>query len=446
MTIFTENRTVTLKAFNEVDLKKWARALEHVAFKYKQPQHRNTMLEEENDLYCPTYADGDGIFTVILHETDAIQLNCSLKPKTYSMHLTSTEIQLKNVNSVEVVAEWPYQFIRNYKCINDKIKFEAGRKCDTGEGEFVFQHSNPKIIFRCLRRKMKAMKKSMNSKALAAATNSDDDEFNPAMSMKAGSRCPLIFGDGGPSQNSHLIFGLLSSSKSLKSIHLDPSNITGSMQIIPLKPTRKSQLTDANEKPSNVLKVQQAAKTHDYEPIELEQTNINDLSKKVRRKAVPQTLTLVKCRIQNRYDYEHIQSPSAPPEFNDIENLENKNPEKFHRSRMILMDNSIEYYEEDEEDYDKLDFFAPNQLTPSTDYPKVICENSLESPIKKLHFSPPRMISDDYEIIGENTMNELKAWHNMKPSPKLSIDCDDLLNHSRVNGLEYAIISKPKQV
>lgn len=412
MTIFTDNRTVTLKAANETDLLKWARALEHVAFKYKtKPENHVSVMEEENDLYCPAYDDGDGIFTVNLVESDAILYgNCLLKPKTYMIQLTNTEIQLKNLNSVDIVARWPYQHIRNYKCVDDQIKFEAGRKCVTGEGEFIFQHSNPKHVFRCLRKKMKALKKSMNSGNIVTAWNGDGDEFNAAMSMEPGSRCPLIYAN-----SDHLIFGFLSSNPTTA------SNVSASMKIIPLKPTRKSLLNDSNEKPSNKVEVQRAPAPEDYEAIEEPRTN--DLSRSFRRKAIPQQLTLVKCRIQNEYDYENIETPSNAWQshgFNYNEHKENRYEPDMSREVPSLMMESFTTITGEDEQYDKLDFFAPNQLS----YKK---------------FSAMAQ-SDDYEIIGENSMNELKLLTQQLE------DDDDLLNHSQVNGLDYAIVSKPKQV
>lgn len=430
MTIFTDTRTVTLKASNEADLMKWARALEHVAFKYKtKPENHASVMEEENDLYCPAYADGDGIFTVNLLESDAILYgNCILKPKKYTIQLTCTEIQLKNLNSVDIVARWPYQYIRNYKCVDDQIKFEAGRKCVTGEGEFIFQHSNPKHVFRCLRKKMKAMKKSMS----VATWNGDGEELSAAMSMEPGSRCPLIYDGGDASQNSHLIFGFLSSNPMTSS-----STVTASMKIIPLKPTRKSLLTDSNEKPTNSVDTQLTPATGDYEPIE--EPRINDLSRSFRRKAVPQTLTLVKCRIQNQYDYENIETPSNAWEslgMSDVEYKESQSPDMSREVPSLMMD-SFSTISAADEQYDKLDFFAPNQLTPSSDYPKLMVDSTANS-YKKF---AAMATSDDYEIIGENTMNELKFFTSQQ-----FVEDDDLLNHSQVNGLDYAIVSKPKQV
>lgn len=467
MTIHTDNRSVALVAVDQDDLMKWARALEHVAFKYKSKadEHRHGMLEEENDLYDSAYCDGDDVFRVNLHESES---NCMLKPKTYAMHLTANEIQLKNVNGVDVVARWPYQFIRHYKCVDDKITFEAGRKCDTGEGEYIFQHATPKVIFRSLRKKMKAMKKSM------AALNVviDEQELNAAMSMEAGSRCPLIFADGDGGQASHLIFGVLSNA-SMNTVALAP---TATMKLIPLKPKRQTLLTDADEKPSNIATKERP--TSDYEPIEGEQTSTNDLSRSFRRKAVPQSLTLVKCRIQNAYDYEHIASPTDTWDKSlgtvgqaggQSPDLDNSSPDTNRRVPMAF-DDSYRSVFDDEEGYDKLDFFAPTQLTPSTEYPEIVVKSSMACK------RPFPVASDDYEVIGENTMNELQYMTGMPSVQQAAIDranlskasvdsdefskssgdtddfrrfpddVDDLLNHSQVNGLEYAVVSKPKQV
>lgn len=543
ITIVMKTGTLTLNALNETELKHWVQALQNVAFKDKSSTlARNSVMEEENDLYCSTYGDGDGIFTVVLHESDATLLHCSLEAKSYTMHLTTTEIQLKSldVNGATVVAKWPYRFIRKYGYSDGKIKFEAGRKCDTGEGEFKFHHSNPKAVFRCLADKMKSMKKLINGDSTVSTLDCGENQFNAALSMEPGSRSPLPHSDNDQSQSSHLLRGFLSSNDSLNNVSLASStvsNISAVMKITPCKPPRKSLPTDVNEKPSNLIKPQRPTKFLDYEPVSLALTGTNDLSKSIVVKASPPPLptsphNLTKTILSNISDHHmNIKSPvhspviDQPPQIptryesmiqddrdyerietisnawktrgvNDVKHTENLSPDDdfadfaWQRSQSqketgtnrkvpIVVnaycdaDDLLVKKKTADDQYDKLDFFAPKPSNPSADYRTIVTVNTPHT-YKKQSSQP--ITSNDYEIIGENMNNEQKSYRladdsymgygvlrkpgvnnntamksKQSPPPKLAIDvnaasAEDLLNHRKYNGLEYAMVSKPKQV
>lgn len=546
ITIVMKTGTLTLNAPNETELKNWVQALQNVAFKDNaSTMTRNSVMEEENDLYCSTYGDGDGIFNVYLHESDANQLNCSLEAKPYTMHLTTTEIQLKNldVNGSNIVARWPYRFIRKYGYSDGKIKFEAGRKCDTGEGEFKFNHTNPKNVFRCLADKMKSMKKLINGDSTVSTLDCGENQFIAGLSMEPGSRSPLPHSDNDQSQSSHLLRGFLSSNDSLNNVSFasstvsNISNISAAMKSIPCKPPRKSLPTDANnEKVSNLTKPQRPTKFLDYEPVSLALTGTNDLAKTIGVKALPTSphnLTknilsnvsehhvIVKSPIHSPIvdqppqlpirneskitdDYERIENISQAWKtrgVNDVKHTENLSPDEdfadftWQRSQshketgtnrkapMVVnaycdADDLLMKKKSDDEHYDKLDFFAPKHSNPSSEYRTIVAVNTPHTYKKQV--SQP-ISSNDYEIIGDNVGNEQKTYrladdshmgygvlrkpggigHNnntaMKskqsppPPPRLAIDlnvasADDLLNHRKFNGLEYAMVSKPKQV
>lgn len=192
------NDTITLFALDEVQLRHWVDALQSIAFKDKSNTlpRTNSVREEENDLYCTSYSDG--IFTVNLLASDATKLKFSIEknlhmenkpiPTQYTLQLTATEIQLKylDMNNVTIVAQWPYRYIRKYGYRDGKFTFEAGRKCDTGEGEFKFQHTNPQDVFRCMAAKMKSMKKLINGDNNIGSLDCGEHQLNAALSMEAG--------------------------------------------------------------------------------------------------------------------------------------------------------------------------------------------------------------------------------------------------------------------
>lgn len=246
--IVTKTETLTLNALNEAELKHWVQALQSVAFKDKSGTlSRNSVIEEDNDLYCTSYSDG--IFNVKLLATDTAHLKCKLEPKSYILHLTTTEIQLKDIDDNGIVAKWPYRYVRKYGYRDGKFTFEAGRKCDTGEGEFSLHHANPQEVFRCMAAKMKSMKKLISGENMASL-DCGEHQFNAALSMEAGSRSPLppspnhqpIQSDSELSQSgSHLIRGILSSTDSLNNLSMSSTSTTASiLKNIPNKPPRKS--------------------------------------------------------------------------------------------------------------------------------------------------------------------------------------------------------------
>lgn len=282
ITIVTKTGTLTLNALNETELKHWVQALQSVAFKDKSATlMRNSVIEEDNDLYCTSYSDG--IFTVKLLASDIAHMHCNLEAKSYILHLTTTEIQLKHIdNNSAIVAKWPYRYVRKYGYRDGKFTFEAGRKCDTGEGVFSLQHSNPQEVFRCMAAKMKSMKKLISGESLDCG----EHQLNAALSMEPGSRSPLPpsqhqnHSDNDLNQSGHLIREFLSSDDSLNNVQmsLSMSALTPIVKHIPNKPPRKTIASidvpdkinkTIDEMPSPKLQSRKFTKYQDYEPFSL---------------------------------------------------------------------------------------------------------------------------------------------------------------------------------
>lgn len=133
---------------------------------------------------------------------------------------------------------WPYQFIRRYGYKAGRLfTFEAGRKCESGEGVFHLEHSNQQEIFRCISSKMKSMKKRKESGIMCG-----DPQFQAALSMGARSRSPL---PPSPFSMSPLILdgdlnGFSLSSKPHMSLPLLPVPPTEAPPPLPLKPKPKT--------------------------------------------------------------------------------------------------------------------------------------------------------------------------------------------------------------
>lgn len=571
------NETVTLFALNETELKKWIEALQSVAFKDKSNtlSRTNSVREEENDLYCTSYSDG--IFTVNLDPDDATPLrnvimqnlhieNNKPMPTSFTLQLTAMEIQLKylDVNDVILVTQWPYRYIRKYGSKDGKFTFEAGRKCETGEGVFKFVPTNSQEVFRCIAAKIKSMKKFLNGDI--GSLDCGEHQFNAALSMEAGSRSPLPpspnqnYSDSTQSQSSHLLHGFLSSTDSLNNISINTSTTSSIpssiMKITPCKPPRKSiPGTENNGKPVPPKPSPKSSKYQDYEPVSLAQTGTNDLSKPtsiVLKSSPPPPLPtspipsngilsknnnilplvndhpIMKSpvhspvvdqppRIPARYesmihddrnyeqienitsawktlgvnDVRHTENPSTTDDdFTDFVWQRSQSQKEFGSARKIPItmnayDAEVLTMKKKNGDYDKLNFERKAKpINQNNDYRTIV---TITSPVYQKQTSQP-ITSNDYEIIGDcatttTTTNNIKPAIEPRPyrladdshmgygvlrkpatninsSPKSpsndsntigiaassSASADDLINHRKFNGLNYAIVNKSNQV
>ncbi|XP_075222976.1 docking protein homolog isoform X2 [Lycorma delicatula] len=174
-------------ANSDSEMSDWIAAFQSVAF--KDNVSRQT-IEEDNELYC---SSGDaGVFSVRLVASEASE-RCGLTPGPYTLVLTPSALQLRDSSEQSILYTWPYKFIRRYGKSAGKFTFEAGRKCESGEGIFHMEHSNHQEIFRCISTKMNYMKKILIGETIppSPAIVCGDNQFNAALSMTARSRSPL---------------------------------------------------------------------------------------------------------------------------------------------------------------------------------------------------------------------------------------------------------------
>ena len=160
--------------------------MQSVAFKDSRDAASQT-IEEDNDLYCTS---SEGVFSVRVLETEASK-RCRLDGKSYTLVVAASDIKLMD-GDIQMYT-WPYRSIRRYGYGDGKFTFEAGRKCESGEGSFHLEHSNQQEIFRCIASKMKSMrKKLLNADDHSpSAIDCNDAQYHAALSMEAGSRSPL---------------------------------------------------------------------------------------------------------------------------------------------------------------------------------------------------------------------------------------------------------------
>lgn len=98
---------------------------------------------EENSIYS-SLLEVDK-FPVVVQRTEAAT-RCQLKG-SYVLLLSQDAIQLSEPASPQALYTWPYHFLRKFGSDKDVFSFEAGRRCDSGEGLFAF--SSPRARDLC---------------------------------------------------------------------------------------------------------------------------------------------------------------------------------------------------------------------------------------------------------------------------------------------------------
>ncbi|EDL41209.1 docking protein 3, isoform CRA_a, partial [Mus musculus] len=89
---------------------------------------------EENSIYSSWQEVTE--FPVIVQRTEATS-RCQLKGP-YLLVLGQDDIQLRETSKPQACFSWPYRFLRKYGSDKGVFSFEAGRRCDSGEGLFAF--------------------------------------------------------------------------------------------------------------------------------------------------------------------------------------------------------------------------------------------------------------------------------------------------------------------
>uniref|UniRef100_A0A667YF86 Docking protein 2 n=1 Tax=Myripristis murdjan TaxID=586833 RepID=A0A667YF86_9TELE len=113
--------------------------------------HRGNRVDEDegmedNSLYSGRETVRD--FRVCVRRTEASD-RCRLKG--VCVLRTDTEaLLLLQPKSGEVVFSWPYRFLRRFGRDKSTFSFEAGRRCDSGEGSFEFDTKQGNVLFQAV--------------------------------------------------------------------------------------------------------------------------------------------------------------------------------------------------------------------------------------------------------------------------------------------------------
>ncbi|XP_029163821.1 docking protein 2 [Nylanderia fulva] len=446
--------------YSEIEMTQWITAFQLVAFK---DSVSNQTIEENNDLYCTS---GEGVFSVKVVETDASR-RCGLEARNYTLVIATVDMKLMDGDNV--LFTWPYRYIRRYGYKDGKFIFEAGRKCESGEGSFRLEHSSQQEIFRCMYLKMRSMKKLLNEES-NPNIECNDAQYHAALSMEAGSRAALPPSSNNSSNLIDIDFPTpQSSQKPSTTSSSSMDSITSSSRSInkpkPAKPPRKyfGNLLEKKNLDSEFLDLPTCG---EYRT--LSQANSPELSHKsigdvMRNEEEKHSYDIVEIRndawkthgIDSVHHTERVNSilPVDRDKENDSDDLQYEimMPIRNHDTPSIQNRDA----KTDESDYDKLEHFgSATKLGPKPPpYKYTNSSQIIHSSIS--HGESSNLINSawsNYDIVEDMSAVRLADDSHLgygiirkKQDPPETTSASGP-QHKVFNNSEYAIVSKPKRV
>ncbi|CAK9824582.1 Docking protein 2 [Anthophora retusa] len=480
-TVVTKSGIHYFGCYSESDMSHWITAFQLVAFK---DSVSNQTIEENNDLYCTS---GEGVFCVKVVETDASK-RCGLESRNYTLVVAAVDIKL--MDGDVVLFTWPYRYIRRYGYKDGKFIFEAGRKCESGEGSFRLEHGSQQEIFRCMYSKMRSMKKLMNEES-SPSIDCNDAQYHAALSMEAGSRAAL---PPSPNSSGNLIdidFSPQNSQKqSSSSSNLDTSlSSKPSLSLVkpkPAKPPRKYIFTGLLDKKNVDPEISDLPSCGEYKT--LNRDNSPELSQKTIGSSIlddeerhPYDLVEVRNDAWKTHGIDNIHHTERPNSLihsdKDKENEDDfpyetmmpvMSSQSSSKSKSSITDNPVTSSTmnhmpckpNDESDYDKLEHFgsatkinqkgtfkfgnfssaSQNSHSNVSLNTSVADTNTAWSNYDIVEDMSAVRLADDshlgYGVIRKKTNHSETGSTNSSMGPK----------HKVFNNSEYAIVSKPKRV
>lgn len=459
----------------------WITAFQLVAFK----DSVSNQIEENNDLYCTS---GEGVFSVKVVETDASR-RCGLEARNYTLVLAAVDMKL--LDGDIVLFTWPYRYIRRYGYRDGKFIFEAGRKCESGDGSFRLEHGSQQEIFRCMYAKMKSMKKLLDEEN-NSNIECNDSQFQAALSMEPGSRAALPPSSNN-SSNNLIDIDFSTTQNSQKPLTSSTSSMDSSISSCrsinkskPAKPPRKYVFANLSEKKNLDSEFLDLPTCGEYRTIS--QGNSPELSHKsigsVMREDEKHSYDLVEIRndawkthgIDSVHHTERVNSnlPSERDKENDNDDMQYevmmpiRNHDAFQnscKSKCSVSDNAIvtpsaiqSVAKTDESDYDKLEHFgSATKLSQKPTYKyNTNSSQSVHSNIS--HGEGSNLINpawSNYEIVEDMSAIRLADDSHLgygiirkkQDLPETaSTNITGGPQHKVFNNSEYAIVSKPKRV
>ncbi|XP_043103768.1 docking protein 2-like isoform X2 [Puntigrus tetrazona] len=177
-------------AVETAELEDWIQKLCEIAFPMSWPERgamRGNSLHAESDdvamadntLYCSRETAMKD-FKVTVRRTEASE-RCGLKG-TVLLRTDFDSLLLKEPKTGEVLYSWPYRFLRRFGRDKATFSFEAGRRCDSGEGNFEFDTKQGNSIFQSVEAAINLHRVNLPQKQISSV---ERDAMPPSPRMRA---------------------------------------------------------------------------------------------------------------------------------------------------------------------------------------------------------------------------------------------------------------------
>eukprot|EP00062_Callorhinchus_milii_P023456 gi/632982334/ref/XP_007908080.1/ PREDICTED: uncharacterized protein LOC103189472 [Callorhinchus milii] len=192
--ISTIDKTYVM-AVQKCEMSGWIERICELAFQntnMKWPKEHSPHLKmEENEIYS-SMAEAPPVnnFTVKIQKTEAAT-RCKLQGK-FVLVADKNSVTLSYPKTNEVVYTWPYKFLRRYGKDQSKFSFEAGRRCASGEGLFVFSMKEVGEIFSIIDKAVQEVKSNSQENRLSSTSieSTGSTTFNTQLSKTSAHDLP----------------------------------------------------------------------------------------------------------------------------------------------------------------------------------------------------------------------------------------------------------------
>ncbi|XP_029915367.1 docking protein 2 [Myripristis murdjan] len=183
--------------------------------------HRGNRVDEDegmedNSLYSGRETVRD--FRVCVRRTEASD-RCRLKG--VCVLRTDTEaLLLLQPKSGEVVFSWPYRFLRRFGRDKSTFSFEAGRRCDSGEGSFEFDTKQGNVLFQAVEAAINLQRIAFPHRQTSGG-GQDGPETPPPLSQSRSQQLPQPRGQlpQPPTQAEEAVYSMVKDAPSLQLLH-----------------------------------------------------------------------------------------------------------------------------------------------------------------------------------------------------------------------------------
>ncbi|KAF7666646.1 hypothetical protein LDENG_00099830 [Lucifuga dentata] len=216
----------------------WLIALCHLAFQ-KHPgeldkgvfERGNGLTMEDNDLYSSWTTEPDQ-YHVTIQSTEASR-RCQLFGE-YLFSPDSKAALLLDTHTGDIILRWPYRLLRKFGQVEGGFSIEAGHRCDSGEGVFIFLSKQALQIFQAVAKQCRLQKKPKDSSVMPprvrkSLTDSSNVQIPTISSLPTG---PSVYmaSDTEPEQVDLLYATINNSALNVKRSSFVSPHVTGSRE------------------------------------------------------------------------------------------------------------------------------------------------------------------------------------------------------------------------